>query len=584
MTTMDSNTTDEPPFSSLQPFTPRSFVPQDIDLGDWSQIEPLFDQLVEEAALLAKTAELERWLLRASELNAAISEEGNRRYVAMTCDTASETKEAAYLEFVEKVEPPLKLCQFKLKQIYSLHPLRKELSRDRYCVYNREVEVDLKLFREENVPLETEETRIGQRYQKLSGGLTVEFRGEERTLVQMGRFLEESDRSTREEAWRAISGKRLEHADGFDAIFGELLAVREKIASNAGFGNYRDYMFQAMHRFDYTPEDCGQFHKAIEEIIMPLVVERQRERKAAAKLDSVRPWDLSMDPDGRPPLAPFQKVDDLVAKTGEIFLKVDHSLAREFEVLDRTRLLDLDNRKGKAPGGYQTNLEESRLPFIFMNAVGVQRDVETLLHEAGHAFHALAAREEDFLPYRSAPIEFCEVASMSMELLGNEFISEFYESEDAVRARRTHLEGVLDIFPWIATVDAFQHWIYTNPGHSTAERDAAWTDLMKRFGGEVDWSGFENNRAKMWHKQLHIFLCPFYYIEYGIAQLGALQVWRNWKADPAKALDQYKSALALGGSRPLPVLFEAAGCGFRFDAESIAPLADLIRSELATME
>jgi oligoendopeptidase F len=244
------------------------------------------------------------------------------------------------------------------------------------------------------------------------------------------------------------------------------------------------------------------------------------------------------------------------------------------------KLLDLDNRKGKAPGGYQSTLSESRLPFIFMNAVGLQRDVETILHEAGHAFHALATRDEDLYAYRSAPIEFCEVASMSMELLGNEFIEEFYSAADAKRARRVHLEGVVGGFPWIATVDAFQHWIYTHPNHTRDERRKAWLNLMDRFGGDVDWSGFETARANLWHRQLHIFLHPFYYIEYGIAQLGALQVWANSKRDKAKALDDYKKSLALGGSRPLPELFQAAGCKFEFSERTIQPLAKMLREEL----
>jgi oligoendopeptidase F len=273
----------------------------------------------------------------------------------------------------------------------------------------------------------------------------------------------------------------------------------------------------------------------------------------------------------------------MVSRTQKIFNSLDGELAGGFQQMQDLRLLDLANRKGKAPGGYQSTLAESRLPFIFMNAIGLQRDVETILHEAGHAFHALATREEDLHPYRSAPIEFCEVASMSMELLGNEFLEEFYSAPDANRARRTHLEGIIGIFPWIATVDAFQHWIYTHPGHTRAERSLAWLDLMDRFGGEVDWSGYDQSRAYLWHRQLHIFLHPFYYIEYGIAQLGALQVWANSKRDRAKALRDYQNALALGGSKPLPDLFTAAGCRFDFSAKTVEPLAQLVQTELTKL-
>jgi oligoendopeptidase F len=274
----------------------------------------------------------------------------------------------------------------------------------------------------------------------------------------------------------------------------------------------------------------------------------------------------------------------MVGRTQHIFDQLDPELAEGFRHMDTLHLLDLGNRKGKAPGGYQSSLPESRVPFIFMNAIGVQRDVETILHESGHAFHALATREEDLYAYRGAPIEFCEVASMSMELLGNEFLEEFYQTPEANRARRTHLEGIMSIFPWIATVDAFQHWIYTHPTHTRTEREAAWLDLMKRFGGEVDWQGHEGVRARLWHRQLHIFIHAFYYIEYGIAQLGALQVWANSKRDKAHALQLYKSALKLGGSRPLPDLFTAAGCRFDLSRSTMAPLVRLVREELAALK
>jgi oligoendopeptidase F len=293
---------------------------------------------------------------------------------------------------------------------------------------------------------------------------------------------------------------------------------------------------------------------------------------------------MAVDPLGRPPLRPFEHVDQMLAHTQEIFGSLDSDLAEGFGRMQQLHLLDLANRKGKAPGGYQSTLAEARVPFIFMNAVGLQRDVDTILHEAGHAFHALATRDEDLYDYRSAPIEFCEVASMSMELLGNQFLERFYAPPDARRARRTHLEGIVNIFPWIATVDAFQHWIYTHPGHSRADRKAAWLELTDRFGGDVDWTGYEEARAYLWHRQLHIFIHAFYYIEYGIAQLGALQVWANSKRNQAAALKDYKRALALGGSRPLPELFAAAGCPFDFSRKTIAPLMQLTREELGRLD
>lgn len=569
------------PFAELPPYRPRRFVPEKTDLGDWNQIAPLLDKL-EAAAPLCKTpVALERWLLDGSELSAALDEESARRYIAMTCHTENADAEKAFLHFIENIEPQLKPRQFKLAQIHLAHPMRGQLPRERYFVFDRATQVQVELFRPENVPLETEEARLGQQYQKLIGSLTVQFRGQEQTLVQMGRYLEEPDRALRQEAWELVTNRRLREAGNIEHIFEQLLKLREQIAANAGFPDYLQFAFRARGRFDYTPEDCRKFHEAVADEVMPSLRELQAQRRRQLGLDALRPWDLAVDPLNRAPLRPFERGEQLVSNTHDIFAQLDSKLAGEFDLMRDLRLLDLDNRKGKAPGGYQSTLAEARLPFIFMNAVGIQRDVETVLHEAGHAFHALAARDEDLHAYRSAPIEFCEVASMSMELLGNEFIEKFYSPPDARRARHDHLEGIIEIFPWIATVDAFQHWIYSHPGHSRADRQKAWVELMRRFGGDVDWSGYEDALTNLWHKQLHIFLHPFYYVEYGIAQLGALQVWANSKKNKAKALSQYKHALSLGGSRPLPELFQAAGCQFDFSRDTVKPLVNLLNMELA---
>jgi len=595
-------------FGKLPAHKPRTFVPHTIDLGAWPQIAPLFDQLEARAAECQSAADLERWLLDWSELSAALDEESSRRYIAMTCHTDNADAEKAYLHFVENVEPKLKPRQVALETIYVAHPQRAELlaigapasgtaqSTDnepcrrpafqRYEVFDRDVKNHVELFRLENVTLETEDAKLCQQYQKLTGSLTVNFRGDEKTLVQMGCYLEEPDRALRQEAWELVAKRRLQEVDNFDEIFDRLIELRQQTARNAGFKNYRDYAFRRLGRFDYTPKDCTRFHDAVAREVMPAVRELHAARRRQLGLDKLhpghlRPWDLAVDPQNRPPLKPFGPVGEMVSRAQKIFDRLDGELAGSFRQMQDLRLLDLDNRKGKAPGGYQQTLAEARVPFIFMNAVGQQRDVETILHEAGHAFHALAARDEDLHAYRNnPPIEFCEVASMSMELLGNEFIEEFYSAADANRARRVHLEGVIGVFPWIATVDEFQHWIYTHPGHSRAERAAAWLELMDRFGGDVDWSGYEAARANLWHRQLHIFTHPFYYIEYGIAQLGALQVWANSKRDRAKTLNDYKKSLALGGSRPLPELFQAAGCKFQFDAAAIRPLIQLAQDEL----
>jgi oligoendopeptidase F len=568
------------PFGKLPAAKPRRFIPKKIDLGDWPQIAPLFDELERRAAGAASAAALEDWLLDWSELSAALDEESSRRYIAMTCHTDNADAEKAYLHFLENVEPQLKPRQFALEGIYVAHPLRGKLPAKRFEVFDRDVKNHVELFRPENVALETEDAKLCQQYQKLIGAQTVKFRGEEKTLVQMGRYLEEPDRALRQEAWELVAKRRLQDAEKCEEIFDELIKLRSQIARKAGFENYRDYAFRQKCRFDYTPDDCMKFHDAIESEIMPAVRQIQSERKSKLKQDKLRPWDLAVDPLNRAPLRPFAQVDEMVSRTQTIFNVLDAELAANFQEMQNLKLLDLDNRKGKAPGGYQQNLSEARVPFIFMNAIGVQRDVETILHEAGHAFHAQATRGEDLYAYRSAPIEFCEVASMSMELLGNEFLEEFYAMPEANRARKTHLEGIIGFFPWMAVVDAFQHWIYTHASHTRAERRAAYLKLLDRFGGDVDWSGFEEVRAYSWHRQLHIFLHPFYYVEYGIAQLGALQVWANSKRDKVKALNDYKKSLALGGSRPLPELFSAAGCKFEFSDKTIRPLAKMVREEL----
>jgi len=572
------------PFESLPAYKPRTFVPATLDCGDWNQIAPLFDILEKRAGECTTLAQFEQWLLDWSELGAAIDQDHSQRYIAMTCHTAVEEAEKAYLHVVENVQPQIKPREFTLARLFTEHPLRQKLPPERYAVYERNTALQVELFRLVNIPLETEEAKVGQQYQKLSGSLTVQFRGEEKTLIQMGRFLEEPDRALRQEVWELIANRRLREVDAMEALMDELIRIRGEIARNAGFDNYVDYAFRNRRRFDYTPADCLKFHDAIETEVMPALRELQAERRRLMNLPALRPWDLSVDPLGRAPLRPFEKVEDMVLHTQNIFEQLDPGLAADFRSMQDLKLLDLANRKGKAPGGYQSTLSESRLPFIFMNAVGVQRDVETILHEAGHAFHALASRKEDLYAYRESPIEFCEVASMSMELLGNEYIESFYGPAEAKRARYDHLEGVLEIFPWIATVDAFQHWIYSHPGHTRSERRGAWENLMKRFGGDADWTGYEEVRAHLWHRQLHIFLYPFYYVEYGIAQLGALQVWANSKRNRAQALHDYKAGLSLGGSRPLPELFAAAGCRFDFSRETIQPLVTLVREDLARLK
>ncbi len=514
------------------------------------------------------------------ELNGAVSQEGVRRYIAMTCQTDDPDREAAHLAFVRDIEPRLKPIQNDLRNKYLDSPHRSGLDADRYLVFDRAQENRRSLYREANIARETALAELDQQYQKIVGAMTVTFRGEERTPAQMAPFLEETDRELREEAWKAVAARRLVDRDALDDLFDRMIELRGEVAREAGFASFTDYAYRVRERFDYGVAEATAFQDAIEKVVVPLARRLQEERRAALGVDRLRPWDLAVDPLGRAPLRPFAEVEKLAEGSEAIFRDVDPELGAQFAYLRENRLLDLANRKGKAPGGYQTTLEDDRLPFIFMNAVGVDGDVRTLLHEGGHAFHALASRGEPLAAYRESPIEFCEVASMSMELLGARNLALFYGEADADRSYRQLLEGIVTILPWIATVDAFQHWIYAHPGATREARRQAWTDLLDRFGGNVDWSGFADARASGWHRQLHIFLYPFYYIEYGIAQLGALQIWRRSLLDRPAAVRDYRNALALGGARPLPDLFAAAGARFAFDEASLGPLMQAIGAEL----
>ena len=548
-------------------------------MGEWAQIEPLFAELLDRNP--SSTGDLEQWLVDFSELCGAIYEEGNKRYIAMTTQTDDPVREAAYQKFVEEIEPGMKPRWQALEEAYVKNPCRSQLPKDRYAVMDRIVESNIALFREQNVPLQTQEALLAKEYHKRIGAMTVTVDGKELTLQQAAKRLEEPDRKLRQQVWEEIAARMLRDKEDLEHLYDQLIALRQTIAANAGFGNYRDYAFRERQRFDYTPEDCFEFHDAVERAVLPLVRKIMSERRRQLQVDALRPWDLAVDPLNRPPLRPFATADELVQGTLEIFSRVDPALGRQFRFMAERRLLELESRKGKAPGGYQSTLTEQRVPFIFMNAVGRDYDVRTLLHEGGHVFHMLAAREEPIFYYRHAPLEFCEVASMGMELLATSHLGVFYkDSDDLARAYRSRLEDVVLLLPWIATIDAFQHWIYAHAVHTREERGQQWLKIHSRFFTEADWSGYEEQRRFLWHRQLHLFQSPFYYIEYGIAQIGALQVWMRSRKDYRDAVERYWRALTLGGSRPLPELFAAAGGRFRFDYQTLQPLMDTLAEEL----
>ncbi len=565
------------------PATP-TFVPATLDCGDFAQLEPLYQQLL--ARPLDSAPALAQWLADWSELSAYVSEFGSRRQIEHACHTEDAEIEKRYLHYVEQIRPRLQPLDFQLTRRMLDCPHIAELTDPKFAVLRRQSQAEVEIYRDANIPLQTEATKQSSEYGKLCGKMIVDFRGEQLTLQQLARFLEEPDRSTREEAWRLSANRRLEDRQRFDSIFDELLKLRGQIARHADLPSYRDYVWKSFCRFDYTPQDCARFADSIAELVTPAVAQLNQQQQAALGVDRLRPWDLAVDPQGRAPLRPFPADQplEMVAKVREIFRRIDPQLAELFGQLQPGKNLDLESRRGKRPGGFQSSLEVVREPFIFMNAAGVQRDVETLLHEAGHAFHYQDSRAEPLVFLRHAPLEFAEVASMSMELLGCEHYEVFYNAQDATRARRQQLEGIIRFFPWMATIDSFQHWLYTHADADAQQRTEAWLDIYSRFFcTSVDWTGLEDFRASRWQAQLHVFNYPFYYIEYGIAQLGALQVWQNYRQDRAGALRQLRSAFALGGTRPLPELFAAAGIRFDFSAATLGPLIEELNKELATM-
>ena len=563
---------------------PRQFLNEEFSADSLEAIEAIYTDLLTRE--IDNPDSLLAWCSEWSEIDSVLAEEGARRFVQHTCFTKDEEIDARYKEWIEKIRPGLKKIMFDMDRKFIASPALDSLPTEKFGSWIKSVRNSVELFREDNIPLQTEESKLDAEYDKVVGAMTVAFDGETRTIPYMGRILQETDRNRRESAFNAIWDRFGQDNDKIQDIFDRQLQLRHQMALNTGLDNYRTLRFRQLERFDYGPEQCMQFHDSIEKVILPLVKERAAKRRESLGVEKLRPWDSSVDPKGRSPLRPLEGGTSLVDGCSQIFGQVHPDLAKMFSLLIDGDLLDLDSRKNKAPGGYQYNFEEIRVPFIFMNAAGKQGDVETLLHEGGHAFHSIESRHHDLIANRGAPIEFCEVASMAMELLGAPHLDVFYKDPAQVtRARIEHLEGVISLFPWVAMIDSFQHWLYTNPGHSRDQRTSNWLAIMDRFGtNEMDWSGLEQIRSSRWMRQSHLFGVPFYYIEYAIAQLGALQVWRNHRKDPDGAIQNYRAGLALGNTRSLPELYEGAGIRFDFSQEMLEDLIGMVREEIDSLE
>ncbi len=557
------------------PPQPR-YLPSGLRITNWDSACPWLKELAERP--LADADALRRWLLDRSELDSLVSAESARRMVATACNTADADAEAAYLGYETEVMPRIKQACDGLDQRFLAHPQRQLLD-EFWQVYDRDTELSVRLFREENLPLEAEEEKLAVAYGRTMGAMTVQFRGEERTLPAMAKYLESRDRGVREEVWRLCTQRRLQDATRLDSLFDQLYELRQRVAANAGFDNYRLFKHQEYGRFDYSADDCLALHAQIEKHVLPLARRMDEARRRQLELDPLRPWDLGVDPAGADLFEPFQDSAGQLRLGRELLGKVDTEFGQDLEWMAARGLLDLETRADKRPGGFLETFEDERVPFIFANSGTTHADVETLVHEGGHAVHALLARDLEPDSYRHSPIEFAEVASKGMEFMALEHLPSAYPEKEARRTRLRALEDCVHGFTWIATVDAFQHQIYSAGDTSAEQRAECWTRLRQRFGGTTDWSGLERERASEWHRQLHVFEVPFYYVEYALAELGALQLWLAYRREPAAAVAAYRRGLSLGGSRPLPQLFAAAGLRFDPTGELLAELVPELESE-----
>ena len=526
--------------------------------------------------------DLVRWFIDSSELESVLSEDLAWRYIRMTCDTTNEEAVKQYQFFITEIQPKAAPYTDKLNHKALESPFINDLDQSGYKIMIRNIQTEIKIFREENIPLQTEIKTEAQKYGQISGAMTVEVDGKELTLQQAGVLLQSTDRTLREEVYHKIAQRRLADKKALDELYTRLIGLRDKVACNADFSNFRDYMFDAMGRFDYTPEDCFDFHKSIASEVVPLLDDMASNRKEMLGITELKPWDKAVDLAGKDALKPFGTGSELLERSVSAFSKLKPWLGERLSIMKAMGHLDLDSRKGKAPGGYNYPLAETGVPFIFMNATSTLRDMVTLMHEGGHAVHSFLTKDLELGAFKNAPSEVAELASMAMELLSMDYWEVFFKSEeDLKRAKREHLEQIIETLPWVATIDKFQHWVYENPSHSPHERKESWNRIFDEFSDNItNWDRLQEVKDYLWQKQLHLFEVPFYYIEYGMAQLGAIAVWKNYRENPQKGLSEYMNALNLGYTRTIPEIYEMAGIRFDFSRAYISELMVFVKSEL----
>jgi oligoendopeptidase F len=559
---------------------PHQFLPANFELTQWESLEPYFKALLDRK--ITNKLTLESWMQDLSELEAFVSEDACWRQIKMTCDTTDKSLEAAFTFFCMEIQPKIQPYADALNKKLIQCPFTSELDEKEYFTYLRSVKKSIELFREENITLQAELSVLQQQYGTIAGRMTITVDDKEYTLQQAAQFLESEDRTKREEVYLKIQERRLQDQQEMHNLFTSLIQKRHQVALNAGFENYRDYKFAELGRFDYTKEDCFKFHEAIKTHVLPIIDKIYERKKNKLGLATLKPWDTEAEPIGTKPLRPFTDGQDLYNKSVSCFEQINPFFADCLKKMDALKHFDLESRQGKAPGGYNCPLAESGAPFIFMNAAGQMSDVTTMVHEVGHAIHSFLAHPLPLSAFKEYPMEIAEVASMSMELFTMNHWQAFFDNvHDLNRAQEHQLERTITIFPWIAIIDKFQHWVYENPNHSIEERTQAWTTIAKEFStNSIDYSGLDQYRAIGWQRQLHLFEVPFYYIEYGIAQLGAIGMWMQYQKNPTLALENYMNALSLGGTKTLPELYQTAGISFDFSSNYVKSLMDFTRDEL----
>lgn len=561
----------------------RTYVPSDLKIT-WETLAPIMDELL--AREIDSLEALKQWLADRSELEASLEEDFAWRYIKMSCDTANQELVKDFQYFATEIEPNIAPVSNKLNKKFSENAYVQNLDQEQFFVYIRAIKKQLELFREENIELFTKLQVAQQKYQSITGAMSVNLNGQEYTLEQAANFLKDVNREVRQEAWKTIQQRRLLDKDQLNILFDELISMRNQVALNAGFENYRDYMFQALGRFDYTPKDCYAFADAIANEVVPILKAQAEKRKTALGLSELKPWDLEVNTSGKAALKPFVNGEDLIDKSIACFTKIRPDLGEKLRIMKVNKLFDVESRMGKAPGGYNYPLAETGAPFIFMNSANSLRDLTTMVHEGGHAIHTFLTAKLPINDFKHCPSEVAELASMSMELISMDHWDVYFDNEDdLIRAKKEQLADVLKTLPWVAVIDQFQHWVYTNPSHNAQDRADAFIRIYDQIGaGFADWNGLSLEKGNLWQKQLHLFEVPFYYIEYAIAQLGAIAVWKNYKENPEQALDQYLAALSLGYTKPMNEIYETAGIKFDFSANYVRELAQFVKAELEKLE